>query len=189
MRSCADGDGWVAGVELAIGEPFDEAVSPVNVRRIADEDVGSPVRLDFASVYVAQRDGMVRLAFVIAGSNEIAEEVTQEAFARLHQRWSSVDNPVAYLRTIVTNLCRSELRRFALERRTKPEPLPDIGVPEIDETWKVVCRLPFRQRAVLALRYYADLPEAEVARILGCRIGTVKSAHHRALVRLREELS
>lgn len=143
----------------------------------------------FESVYRSHRSGMVRLAYVITGSNEIAEEVTQEAFARLHQRWSTVDHPVAYLRTIVTNLCRNEVRRFALERRRAPKPLPDVDDPEIDETWVVVCRLPFRQRAVLALRYYADLPEAEVARILGCRIGTVKSAHHRALARLREELS
>jgi RNA polymerase sigma factor (sigma-70 family) len=52
-----------------------------------------------------------------------------------------------------------------------------------------VCGLPFRQRAVIALRYYADLPEAEIAEILGCRIGTVKSARHRAIARLREEIS
>jgi RNA polymerase sigma-70 factor (sigma-E family) len=165
----------------------------VIVRRSAAEDAGesdaADIRPVFDSVFVAQRPGMVRLAYVITGSNEIAEEVTQEAFARLHQRWASVESPVAYLRTIVTNLCRNEVRRFALERRRAPVPEPVIGDPEIDETWAVVCRLPFRQRAVLALRYYADLSEAEVAQILGCRIGTVKSAHHRALARLRQELS
>ncbi len=165
----------------------------MNVRRPTADDVelsrARQTLLAFDSVFVEQRPGMIRLAYVITGSNEIAEEVTQEAFARLHERWSSVDNPVAYLRTIVTNLCRNEVRRFALERRRVPDPMPLVGDPEIDETWAVVCRLPFRQKAVLALRYYADLPEAEVARILGCRIGTVKSAHHRALSRLREELS
>jgi RNA polymerase sigma factor (sigma-70 family) len=62
-------------------------------------------------------------------------------------------------------------------------------MPEVDETWATVCLLPFRQRAVLALRYYEDLPEAEIARILGCRIGTVKSARHRALATLRRKLS
>jgi RNA polymerase sigma factor (sigma-70 family) len=61
--------------------------------------------------------------------------------------------------------------------------------PEIDETWVAVCRLPFRQRAVLALRFYEDMSEAEIARVLGCRPGTVKSGLHRGLSRLREELS
>jgi RNA polymerase sigma factor (sigma-70 family) len=64
-----------------------------------------------------------------------------------------------------------------------------VGIPEIDETWAAVSRLPYRQRAVLILRYYADLPESEIADVLGCRVGTVKSAHHRALERLRRELS
>jgi RNA polymerase sigma factor (sigma-70 family) len=64
-----------------------------------------------------------------------------------------------------------------------------VDDPEIDETWAAVCRLPFRQRAVLALRFYEDLPEAEIARVLGCRPGTVKSSLHRGLAKLREELS
>ena len=174
-------------------EPFFEVECPVKVRRAAaedDEQSDAPVaRPTFESVFVAQRAGMIRLAYVITGSNEIAEEVSQEAFARLHQRWSKVESPVAYLRTIVTNLCRNEVRRLVVQRRARLDPLRDFDDPEIDETWAVVCRLPFRQRAVLALRYYEDLPEAEVARVLGCSIGTVKSAHHRALARLREELS
>jgi RNA polymerase sigma factor (sigma-70 family) len=61
--------------------------------------------------------------------------------------------------------------------------------PEIDETWKAVVALPFDQRAVLVLRYYLELTEAEVASELNCRVGTVKSRHHRALKKLRQELS
>jgi RNA polymerase sigma factor (sigma-70 family) len=64
-----------------------------------------------------------------------------------------------------------------------------VAPTDVDETWLAVLRLPFRQRAVLALRYYADLPEGEIAALLGCRIGTVKSARHRALTALRKELS
>jgi RNA polymerase sigma factor (sigma-70 family) len=64
-----------------------------------------------------------------------------------------------------------------------------LVAPELDETWLAIGRLPFRQRAVLALRYYADLREREIATLLGCRIGTVKSAHARALERLRKDLS
>ena len=132
---------------------------------------------------------MVRLAHVITGSNEVAEEIVQEAFVRLHARWAVVENPPAFLRTVVTNLCRTEVKRSRAERRRTPRAVDSIGEPELDETWARVCALPFRQRAVLALRYYADLPEAEIARILKCRLGTVKSAHHRAIANLRKELS
>jgi RNA polymerase sigma factor (sigma-70 family) len=89
----------------------------------------------------------------------------------------------------VTNLSRGYLRRLRLERALRPETRIVHPAPDIDETWSVVCRLPFRQRAVLALRYYEDLPEAEIAHVLGCRFGTVKSSHHRALAALRRELS
>jgi RNA polymerase sigma factor (sigma-70 family) len=89
----------------------------------------------------------------------------------------------------VANLAKSHLRRLRLERRL---PGPDrffFDDPEIDETWEAVCRLPFRQRSVLALRFYSDLSEAEIARVLGCRPGTVKSSLSRGLAKLREELS
>jgi RNA polymerase sigma factor (sigma-70 family) len=142
----------------------------------------------FESVFTEYRLPMVRLAHVIIGSNEVAEEVVQEAFVRLHRRWADVKNPPGFLRTVVTNLCRTEIRRSRLARRSSPIVI-SINDPELDETWTAVCRLPFRQRAVLALRYYLDLPEAEIAQILDCRLGTVKSAHHRGIAKLREELS
>jgi RNA polymerase sigma factor (sigma-70 family) len=125
---------------------------------------------------------------LITGSDEVADEMVQEAFARLHERWRTVSNPAAYVSRTVTNLCRSEVRRRRHERDSLPRPVM-VGNPEIDETWAAVCGLPERQRAVLILRYYADLPESEIAAVLGCRLGTVKSAHHRALERLRRELS
>jgi RNA polymerase sigma factor (sigma-70 family) len=175
-------------------EPFGACWSHVDVRQygpqLAERAAMPDERPTFESVYASQRGGMVRLAYVIVGSKEVAEELTQEAFARLHQRWDQVENPVAFLRTVVTNLCRSEARRAERERRRVAESsIAIVGDPEIDETWALVCRLPFRQRAVLALRYYADLPEAEIAEILDCRLGTVKSTHHRAIAKLREELS
>jgi RNA polymerase sigma factor (sigma-70 family) len=160
----------------------------VIVQREAERD-----RLDrevvpdaFDALFVQYRAPMVRLAHVITGSNEVAEEVVQEAFVRLHRRLADVENPPAFLRTVVTNLCRTELRRARAGSRRAVHTVLTTEDPEIDETWAIVCTLPFRQRAVLALRYYADLPEAEIARALGCRVGTVKSAHHRALRRLRE---
>ncbi len=62
-----------------------------------------------------------------------------------------------------------------------------VGMPEVDETWEALRRLPDRQRAAIVLRFYEDLPEAEIARVLGCRPGTVKSLIHRGLARVRKE--
>jgi RNA polymerase sigma-70 factor (sigma-E family) len=164
-------------------------VRRVGVSGDSAEVVVAAERLGFEALFGAERSGMVRLAYVITGSSEVAEEVVQEAFVRLHQRWDTIESPIGFLRTVVTNLSRSEVRRFQMQRRKTIPAVVPVGDPEIDETWAAVCRLPVRQRAVLALRYYADLPETEIARILGCRLGTVKSSHHRAIAKLREELS
>jgi len=174
-------------------EPFGRSPSHVVVPESAyrvEPVTDVPTLSTFEGVYTAYRPGMVRLAYVIVGSLEVAEDLTQEAFARLHERWDEVEQPIAFVRTVVTNLCRTEVRRVRTERERRLS-LASVGIgdPEVDETWALICGLPFRQRAVLALRYYADLPEAEIATILDCRIGTVKSAHHRALTRLRKELS
>lgn len=148
-----------------------------------------PVGSSFEAMFAEHRPPMVRLARVITGSNEVAEEVVQEAFVRLHRRWDQVENPPGFLQTVVTNLCRTEVRRSRLAMRRPAPTVVSINDPELDETWAAVCRLPFRQRAVLALRYYVDLSEAEIAQVLDCRLGTVKSAHHRGIAKLREELS
>jgi RNA polymerase sigma factor (sigma-70 family) len=62
-----------------------------------------------------------------------------------------------------------------------------VGLPELDETWDMLRRLPDRQRIALVLRFYEDLPEREIADLLGCRPGTVKSLIHRGLARVRKE--
>lgn len=133
---------------------------------------------------------LVRLAHIVTGSVAIAEEIVQDTYIEIHLRETSIQNIDAYLHRAVLNRCRSHLRRRRLEERhaTGHQPIP-LGEPTLDETWAAVLRLPIRQRSVIALRYYEDLTEVDVARILGCRVGTVKSAHHRALRALREELS
>jgi RNA polymerase sigma factor (sigma-70 family) len=145
--------------------------------------------VDVTLLYGRQRQSMVRLARLLTGSFEIAEELVQEAFVKLQLSPTVAENPDSYLRAVVTNLSWGYLRRRRLERAFRPHDRIVVPAPEIDETWAVVCRLPFRQRAVLALRYYEDLSEAEIADILGCRIGTVKSSHHRALATLKRQLS
>lgn len=144
---------------------------------------------ELTSLYRRQGVAMVRLARLLTGSNAVAEEVVQEAFLKMHQRGEAPLNPDGYLRTTVANLSKSHLRRLRLERRLPAADRATFDDPEIDETWEAVCRLPFRQRAALALRFYDDLPEAEIARVLGCRPGTVKSSLSRGLSKLREELS
>lgn len=83
---------------------------------------------------------------------------------------------------------RRHLRRLQLERRSAPhDPLVSVP-PEVDEMWNLVCQLPYLQRAVLVLRFYVELSEADIAQTLGCQIGTVKSRLYRGLASLREEL-
>jgi RNA polymerase sigma-70 factor (sigma-E family) len=145
------------------------------------------------TLFSAHRTEMVRLAHVVTGSNTAAEDVVQDVFLRLRRRWPDVENPAGYLRRSVVNSARDHVRHEGVVRRHaeagEDAPTGPTGDPEIDETWAAVRRLPPRQRAVLALRFYEDLPEAEIAEILGCRIGTVKSNLHRGLTRLRKELS
>ncbi|MDQ6944948.1 MAG: sigma-70 family RNA polymerase sigma factor [Actinomycetota bacterium] len=139
--------------------------------------------------HVYRREGlkMVRLAFLMVGSQQRAEEIAQDAFAQLLERWDRVEQPTAYLRTSVVNGCRSANRRRALERRTAGmgrEPSA-VGLG-FDELTDALAALPTRRRAALVLRYYGDYSEAEIASALGVRPGTVKSLLHRGLAQLRE---
>ena len=130
---------------------------------------------------------MVRLAHLITGSNAIAEELVQDAFAAVLPRVGHLDNPTAYLRTTVVNRCRSWGRRQVLERRQAPAMnvlvVDDHGQAELLDA---LAALPSRQRAALVLRFYEDLSEAETAVALACRPGTVKSLVSRGLAALRE---
>lgn len=156
--------------------------SPANVR-------GRVSAADLEALYRSDRERMVRLALLLVGCAADAEELVQESFVRIARARRPLENPHAYLRTTVVNLSRSHLRRLRVRRR-QPAMIPRlVENPDLDETWGVVCRLPFRQRAVVVLRFYEDLPEAEIARLLGCGLGTVKSNLHHALATLRKELS
>lgn len=152
-------------------------------------ELGPAPPSDLAALYVRQRAAMVRLARLLTGSSAVAEEVVQEAFLKMHAMKQDPSSPEAYLRTVVANLSSSHMRRRRLEQRLTTDRPSTFHNPDIDETWAALCRLPFRQRAVLALRFYEDMSEAEIARTLDCRPGTVKSTLHRALSRLRRDLS
>ena len=136
-------------------------------------------------LYRQEYAAMVRFAHLLTGSNEVAEELVQDAFVQLRRGWARAANPPAYLRVVVANNCRSWHRRQALEVRRRPAPDAPAEL-RADELWDAIQRLPFRQRAAIVLRFYEDMSEAETAQVLGCRPGTVGSAVHRGLARLRE---
>ena len=152
---------------------------------VTGADAGSGL----ADLYRDQYRAMVRLAHLITGSNEVAEDLVQEAFVRLHRNWHRADRPAAYLRTAVVNRCRTWQRRRVLERRHESTAEPGLASPpEVDETLAALARLAPRRRAALVLRFYADLPEADIAEALGCRPGTVKSLISRGLADLKESI-
>jgi len=143
----------------------------------------------FDAVYQDRYVPLVRLARMMVGSVAVAEELTQEAFVRLLGAWERVETPEAFVHTTLVNLCRTHLGRVGRADAYVPDRRPVIALTELDETWNALGRIPAKYRVVLALRFYEDLPEAEVARILGLRLGTVKAQTHRGLACLRKELS
>lgn len=145
----------------------------------------------FAEIYAANFDALVRLASLLVDSAAAAEDIVQDSFAKLYTRLETVATPQPWLRTTVVNACRNERRRLGTARRygarlASPETATDQPVDELISSLR---RLPDRQRAVVVLHYYVDLSEAEIAQVLGMRIGTVKSALHRARARLQSEVS
>jgi RNA polymerase sigma-70 factor (sigma-E family) len=139
-----------------------------------------------AELYRREYAPMVRLAHLITGSNEVAEDIVQESFVKMYRNWERAAQPGAYLRTIVVNGCRSWHRRRRLERERMPRPVPEAVEPESRELLDALAGLGLRQRTALVLRFYADLSEADVARALLCRPGTAKSLVHRGLRELEK---
>jgi RNA polymerase sigma-70 factor (sigma-E family) len=144
------------------------------------------------SAYRAHREALFRVCLVLTGDKNMAEDIVHDAFLSAGARIAQLDpeDTRRYLRRVVINAWRSQerrrrfqLRRAHLVRRTDP-----VDPDESDRLalWSAVLRLPARQRAVVVLRYYEDLPEREIAEVLGCALGTVKSQLSRALDKLRE---
>ena len=147
--------------------------------------------LDVGSLYAEHGDRLRHLAAAITLDRWLAEEVVNDAFAGLQVAVTErlVSEPIAYLQRAVVNRSVSVLRRRGTAKR-HPDPVArSMNDPEVDETWDAVAGLPPRERAAVVLRYWLDLPEREIADRLDCPPGTVKSTLHRALGRLRKELS
>ncbi len=132
-----------------------------------------------------------RIAYLLTGHRHDAEDLLQTALARAATRWEQLDDPEAYVRRVLYTQAvsgwRARLRRPA--ERLGHEP-PPFAAPAAEVEVRVVLdqalrRLTARQRAVLVLRFYEDLTEAQAAQLLGCAVGTVKSQTRHALARLR----
>jgi RNA polymerase sigma factor (sigma-70 family) len=165
----------------------------VRVKRGAEATIApashAPVGLN--ALFDAEYEPMYRLAFAMLGSDRDAEEVVQDAFLAVAGRWDSVDNPGGYLRVIVVNGARKQMRTRI--RRTQAETkLRTTGSEEPDtETYllDVLDGLPDRQRVAVVLTYYSGLNSAEVGELLDCPAATVRSLVHRALEQLRKEVT
>lgn len=149
--------------------------------------------------YVTARGAtLLRFAFVLSGDRHLAEDLVQEVLARVCQRWhrmAHVEQPDAYLRSAIVRQFLSWRRRRA-SRETPTYPLPErIYTTDTstrhamqDEMWRLLASLPRKQRAVLVLRFYEDLPDPEIAEVLGCQPTTVRVHASRGLARLRRLL-
>jgi RNA polymerase sigma-70 factor (sigma-E family) len=162
--------------ELVNSEPVDS-----DARAVAD--ARAPITFD--DLFAERYQPMVRLATLLVGSEAVAEELVQDAFVRVHHKWTSVEHPTAYLRTAVVNACRNNRRRARLERMHARTALATVAPPQ-EPLVDALATLNERQRVAVVLRYYEDLSEADIAVALGCRPGTVKSLLHRGLSQLRE---
>jgi RNA polymerase sigma-70 factor (sigma-E family) len=175
--------GWTDSGSTDAGWPDDEPPA----RRAAAADAAAAV----AALYDDAAVGLIRLAYLMLGDRPSAEDVVQDAFFGLYRNWARLadhDRALAYVRSSVLNGCRSALRRRAAGRRLTLYQPPAasaeaaaLGREERREVMQAVRRLPGRQREALVLRFYLDLPEAEIARIMGLRPSSVRSATHRAL--------
>jgi RNA polymerase sigma-70 factor (sigma-E family) len=144
--------------------------------------------VSFEELYVAQYASMVRLAHALVDTRPRAEEVVQDAFAAVYERYHRIENPEAYLRAAVLNGCRRVLRRRMVRRQHPVPPIEDaeLGASHVIDA---IRRLPHRQRSMIVLRYDLQLTDVEIADTLGVPVGTVKSTLFRALTALRQELS
>ena len=144
----------------------------------------------FEEFFRAAWPGAFRLACFLTQDRGAAEEIAQDALASMYPTWGRAERPEAYLRTTVVNRCSNWRRHLRVHRAKLPLLVTaSAAAPVFDDLADAVASLPFRQRAVIVLRYHLDLSEAEIAEALGCRPGTVKSLASRALSRLQKEIA
>lgn len=150
-------------------------------------------------LYDTEQAGLLRLAVLLTGSKSEAEEVVQDAFLAVSGRLDELDKPGAYLRTSVVNRCRSLLRRRQTAENHRAAVETQYGrwngaddlelPPQLGELAQALGVLNERQRAVIVLRYFLDLPDTDIAEMLDVAPATVRTIARRSLGRLRDHLT
>lgn len=155
---------------------------------------------ELLELYTNEYPSLLRLASLLIDDRAACEDIVQDAFARTLVSWRRSDgrvNGAAFVRSAVLNGARSRLRRRTVARKYEPMlarsdadagATHDAGVAEHQAIVGEIRRLPDRQREAVVLRYYLDLPEAEIAETLGISPGSVKTHLHRALAALARRL-
>ncbi len=149
--------------------------------------------MDFSDYVRTQRPALMRFATVLTGQTWLADDLVSDVLGKAFERWDDIgamERPHAYVRRMLVNEHVSWRRR--LKRRAPDTELSELATAdgatehaERDAMLARLDRLPPRRRAAVVLRYYADLSDAEIAEVLGCRVGTVRSQIARALSSLR----
>jgi RNA polymerase sigma-70 factor (sigma-E family) len=154
---------------------------------------------DFVGFVAARGASLTRFAYVLSGGDEhLAHDLVQDTLLKAYRRWARVrgaDAPDAYVRRMLVNEFLSWRRRASTRELTVavvPDapavgPAPEDAVPQTD-VWFQISRMPPRQRAVLVLRYYEDLPDQEIANLLNYRVGSVRTIARRALEQLARRM-
>ncbi len=149
---------------------------------------------DFSAYMSARQPALYRTAYLLAGDHASAEDLLQNAFAKLYLSWDKIRDHGAldgYVRRIMVNEHNSLWRRAWKRREHSTDEMPETGTHDTyddgadQSLWSFVQTLPPKQRSVVVLRYYEELSEAETADVLGISVGTVKSQASRALAGLR----
>lgn len=170
-------------------------IEPIQTRRGFMDEPRDHVDDRFQRFYRDNYTQTARLARLLTNRPEVADDLAQDAFVRVYRYAQNadrpIDNPAALLRTTTVNVCRSwhtSQKRLQL-RMARHGPGPESLTEWERELDHSLRRLPYDQRAVVVLRYWLGLSEAEIAESLDCRPGTVKSRLSRALRTLRKELT
>ncbi|MFD0807052.1 SigE family RNA polymerase sigma factor [Nocardioides caeni] len=186
---------------MTIHAVLGSSVLPATPRAVAGWSAVSPDEaVEF--LYVEHWDPLVRLSVLLVRDSGLAEEIVQDVFVELHRRWERIADPAAapaYLRRAVVNRSRSALRHRGVVQRylarqhqvdlAAPADAPVLADDRRRQVLDALAQLPRRQREVLALRYYLDLSEAEIADALGISRGSVKAHASRGSAALRPLLA
>ena len=180
-------------VQAAAGLPTSELSSSepaAMLRLVSDTTRSGSARSEIVDLYEAEFHGMARLAYLLCGNTQQADDLAHDAFVRLYEHWDRVNDPAkrrAYLRTILVNLAHSAHRRDGTARRHAGAPLLAVGgattSAEDEAIWRsarpevvaALGTLSDRQRTAVVLRHWLGMTEGEIAEAMGCSIGSVRT--------------